>query len=59
MQYLQSIAPGHSAALSFIITAEHRSIVASYDHSQRVEPGRFLVTVGGHQVFHDQNWIGG
>jgi beta-glucosidase len=43
------LAPGESAALSFIVTAEHRAVVLDYDHSQAVEPGTFAVAVGGHQ----------
>ena len=43
------LAPGASAPLSFIVTAEHRSVVLDYDHTQAVEPGSWELSVGGAQ----------
>ena len=43
------LAPGASAPLSFIVTAEHRSVVLDYDHTQVVEPGSWELSVGGAQ----------
>ena len=40
---------GQSAALSFVVTPEQRSVVLDYDHSQALEPGTFVLSVGGHQ----------
>ena len=44
-----ALQPGASAALSFIVTPEHRSIVLDYDHTQAIEPGIFPLAVGGQQ----------
>ena len=43
------LAPGASSPLSFIVTAEHRSVVSDYDHTQVVEPGSWELAVGGAQ----------
>ena len=43
------LAPGASSPLSFIVTAEHRSVVSDYDHTQVVEPGTWELAVGGAQ----------
>lgn len=52
------LAPGASAPLSFIVTAEHRSVVVDYDHTQAVEPGRWKLAVGGAQPGQGQTLRG-
>jgi len=42
-----TLAPGESAPLSFIVSAEHRAIVLDYDFSQALEAGTFKLNVGG------------
>ena len=45
----ERLSPDSSTTVSFIITAEHRSVVLDYDHTQAVEPGVFPLWVGGAQ----------
>lgn len=52
------LAPGASAPLSFIVTAEHRSVVMDYDHTQAVEPGSWELAVGGAQPGQGQTLRG-